>query len=128
MRRRVALVFEILAAYRRARRVLTHPLPEAVARQRSAEHSVTAHLEHAGAEGRRLGRAIQLVLRPLPVDDRCLVRSLTLVRLLAARGLSGTVVIGVRNRPEFAAHAWVELDGVALLPDGGGEFTRLVEA
>ena len=67
------------------------------------------------------------MLTIVPTDARCLARSLTLTRLLARRGLPGTVVIGVRNEPEFAAHAWVELEGAPLLPDGGAEFTRLTE-
>jgi hypothetical protein len=73
----------------------------------------------------RLAVAVQRVLALLPTDSRCLMRSLVLLALLERRGVSGSLVIGVRSEPDFAAHAWVECDGVALLPDGEGEFSRL---
>jgi hypothetical protein len=125
--RRPALVIEILLAYGAARRALRRPLPEAVAALRAVPATQRSHLGVSPAEGRRLGAAVMRVLRLLPVDDRCLVRSLTLVRLLSRRGLPATVVIGVRTDPEFAAHAWVEMEGAPVIPDGAGEFTRLME-
>lgn len=127
MARRVLLVVEILRAYGAARRAMRRPLPEAVSTQRAVPATATSHLGPPVAEGRRLGWAVTRVLRPLPVDDRCLVRSLTLLRLLSRRGLPATVVIGVRTEPEFAAHAWVEMEGRPVIPDGDGEFTRLTE-
>ena len=46
---------------------------------------------------------------------RCLTRSLVLVRLLRRAGLAAELRIGVdRRSPNFAAHAWVEHEGVAL--------------
>ena len=66
-------------------------------------------------------------LSPLPADSRCLVRSLVLVRLLARRGLPATLVLGASNTDGFEAHAWVEQDGRAVLPTGGGRFERLAE-
>jgi hypothetical protein len=48
-----------------------------------------------------------------------------LIRVLANRSIPSTLVIGVRKRPEFEAHAWVEHDGASILP--AGEFTRLME-
>ncbi len=73
----------------------------------------------------RLGDAVTRVLRVLPTDDRCLVRSLVLSSLLTRRGLSVVLVIGVRTSPQFAAHAWVEHAGRPLLAAGGYE--RLTE-
>ena len=54
-------------------------------------------------------------LRPLlfTARDRCLHDSLTLVRFLAAEGISAHWVIGVRIKP-FAAHSWVQYDDVVL--------------
>jgi hypothetical protein len=66
-------------------------------------------------------------LDPLPGDTRCLVRSLVLVRLLARRGVPARLIIGVTRTGPFAAHAWVERDGRALLPSGGGHLARLTE-
>ncbi|MDQ3569707.1 MAG: lasso peptide biosynthesis B2 protein [Actinomycetota bacterium] len=84
-------------------------------------------LESAHLSGLRLGRAVSRTLRLLPTDSRCLVRSLVLTALLARRGLSSLLVIGVRSDPEFAAHAWVEHAGRPLLPPGEETFQRLLE-
>jgi hypothetical protein len=75
----------------------------------------------------RLGGIVEARLRLLPGDTRCLARSLVLLRLLARRGLSGTLVIGVRTEPAFGAHAWVELDGRALLNPIEATGSRLIE-
>jgi hypothetical protein len=45
--------------------------------------------------------------------DQCLVRSLALMRRLAARGECADLVIAVRVRP-FSAHAWVQKDDLLL--------------
>jgi hypothetical protein len=76
----------------------------------------------------RLARAVALTLNRLPADTRCLAQSLVLTRLLAVRGIATTLVIGVSEPgEEFGAHAWVERDGVPLLPVGGAADRRLVE-
>lgn len=74
----------------------------------------------------RLGRGVQRALEILPLDSRCLIRSLVLTRILARRGVASTVVLAAKRHPGFAAHAWVEHAGVALLPSGSG-FQRLTE-
>ncbi|MBS1867785.1 MAG: lasso peptide biosynthesis B2 protein [Acidobacteria bacterium] len=43
----------------------------------------------------------------------CLQRSAATVRLLKQHGFAAQLVIGVQQLP-FAAHAWVELDGVVF--------------
>jgi Transglutaminase-like superfamily len=63
----------------------------------------------------------------LPGDTRCLVRSVVLVGLLARRSVATTLVIGVLPGDRLRAHAWVELDGQALLDDGGSRYERLTE-
>ena len=70
---------------------------------------------------------VSSVLRLLPTDSRCLVRSLVLTRLLARRDIPSTLIIGVTAAPEFKAHAWVEHAGRPLLPSYGPMFARLVE-
>lgn len=79
------------------------------------------------AVGLRLGSAVTRTLNTLPTDSRCLAQSLTLLELLARRGISGTLVIGARPRPEFSAHAWVEYKGAPLLEPGEYAEQRLVE-
>ena len=79
-------------------------------------------------EGLRLGRAVAKTLTKLPADSRCLMQSVVLTAMLERRATPVTLVIGVQQPGEtFGAHAWVELDGTALLPTGGDQFARLVE-
>ncbi len=94
--------------------------------------STLAALRRAGGGRRpadpvRLSAGVQRTLALLPADTRCLTQSLVLARLLAVRGMRGTVVIGVTpdEKAPFGAHAWVELDGRPLLPSG--DHQRLVE-
>jgi hypothetical protein len=44
-------------------------------------------------------------------DEGCLPRSLAVVLLCRSRGVWPTWCVGVRARPPFGAHAWVEVDG-----------------
>lgn len=123
---KLRLGLEILAAYGRAwwgmRR---HELPTVVARVR-AEH---AHRSTPlpTAEKRHLAAVTMRLLSVLPTDSRCLARSLTYLSLLEHRGVSGTLVIGVQTQSGFRAHAWVECDGIALLPSGSGEYEPLAK-
>jgi hypothetical protein len=75
----------------------------------------------------RLGRAVDRTLSALPSDPRCLIRAVVLARLLARRGIGSRLVVGVRNAPEFTAHAWVEHRGMPLLPTGDYQRGRLAE-
>jgi hypothetical protein len=121
--RRVALAGEILATYARVRLHLRRAdLPEVLAALRA-----TGAVPAAGSarEGRRLGRAVVRTLSVLPTDSRCLMRSLVLVGLLARRGVDGRLVLAVSGTDDFVAHAWVELDGEALLEPGGPGMHRL---
>lgn len=74
-----------------------------------------------------LGRAVYRTLRVLPTDSRCLVQSLVLSRMLAARGISSALIIGAHSQPDFEAHAWVEHEGRPVLPPRGFQDSRLVE-
>jgi N-acetylglucosaminyldiphosphoundecaprenol N-acetyl-beta-D-mannosaminyltransferase len=71
---------------------------------------------HPQETARRLGSMVQQVLSAFPADDRCLIQSLVLVRLLTQRGIDGSIVIGARSDGGFAAHAWVEYEGKPVLP------------
>lgn len=129
---KLRLSAEVLVTYGRVRWWLwRHEFPDVVARLRRsgpaevAGPSGDADLDHVS--GLRLGRAATRTLRLLPTDSRCLVRSLVLTGMLARRGLSSSLVIGVCTEPEFAAHAWVEHAGEPLLPPGDANFKRLVE-
>jgi hypothetical protein len=127
LRQRASLGLEILAAYIRVRRLLAQErLPAAVADLRDGVGGERTDGDML-LTGLRLGRAVGKTLRVLPADARCLVRSLVLVALLARRGIPASLVIGVKTSPGFAAHAWVEYGGVALLPSGDTPYSRLLE-
>jgi hypothetical protein len=96
-------------------------LPDLVERLRSRE----PRRKRPPGGPRQLAGAVMGLLAVLPTDSRCLVRSLVYLSLLRRRGIAGALVIGVRTEPEFAAHAWVEVEGEPLLPSGDGEFAPL---
>jgi hypothetical protein len=119
------LAGEILADYVAVRRELRHhSLPAVVAALRSGGPP----RRPLPADGGRLARAVVRTLEPLPLDSRCLMRSLVLLRVLARRGVSGQLVIAVRpqERDQLNAHAWVEVRGQPLLDPAGQDHGRLV--
>lgn len=73
----------------------------------------------------RLGAMVERTLRALPTDSRCLITSLVALRMLEHRAIPATLVIGVDNRDDFGAHAWVEHAATPVLP--AGDFARLTE-
>lgn len=126
---RIRIATEIVASYCAARWwIVRLSFPESVTAARNVRPSSRVSLDEGelDAVGIRLGNAVQRTLRALPVDSRCLVTALVLTRMLARRGIKSTFVLGVRARPRFAAHAWVERGPTALLPTKP-EFQRLVE-
>jgi hypothetical protein len=123
---KLALGAEVAAAYVRARRGLRRDgLRETLSDLRAGAVPGERAVDPV-ATGRRLGRIVSRTLGALPADGRCLSQSLVLTRLLAARGVQSQLVIAVQPGEEFAAHAWVEHDGVALLPPGSERFEELV--
>jgi hypothetical protein len=133
-RLRLALILEILSIYAvtfvRLRRQNIRDIaargwenPGPGAGQPDGPHRAEEHARVA----RRLGWAVTRTLTVLPTDSRCLVQSLVLKRLLAARAIPSRLVIGARSDGPFMAHAWVECHSVAVLPARGYENSRLVE-
>jgi hypothetical protein len=60
-------------------------------------------------------RMVLAAARNSPIPSTCLERSLSLWWMLACQGIATRFRIGVRKDDEkFAAHAWVERDGVAI--------------
>lgn len=128
-RRRLALIAEVLRAYVRVRWSLWRKgLPHTLSTARLGIDKVDPPEESTRQlAGRRVAWATIRVLDVLPSDSRCLTRSLVLADLLAKRGIESSLVIGVAPAPNFAAHAWVEVDGVPLLPPAEWQYSRLVE-
>lgn len=125
---RVRLAGEIAVSYARvrwglARRGLASTLADA---RRCQEDAPGARPAPSVATLLRMGRIVERTLGALPVDSRCLIRSLVLTRLLARRGVPCLLILAARSKPEFGAHSWVEYRGVALLPTGTA-FHRLTE-
>jgi hypothetical protein len=123
---KLGLAFEVVGSYVRARRLLRGGDVRAALSQQRAVAPRRPRPGDPVAAGRRLGRVVARTLAFLPGDTRCLTQSLVLTRLLASRGIESRVVIGVRPGDAFAAHAWVELGGIALLPTGGSAYGELV--
>ncbi len=123
--RKLALAGEITLEYFRVRRMLRkHDLPGTLNAIRSVAPTDVGAVQ---TTDERLAAAVRRVLRRVPADSRCLVQSLVLTGLLARRGRDSTLVIGVSPVGQFSAHAWVERDGVALLPSHERDFGRLAE-
>jgi hypothetical protein len=56
--------------------------------------------------------------------EGCVARSLATVLLCRARGAWPSWCVGARRVPPFAAHAWVEADGVAVGEDFPPDYFR----
>jgi hypothetical protein len=124
---RARLVAEILVTYATVRwRLRRTDLPTVLAALRAPARRVARALPLAHDERRLAGAAVR-VLRALPSDARCLIRSLVVLAMLARRGSAATLVIATRPEPSFTAHAWVEHAGRPLLPTEGFGDVRLVE-
>jgi hypothetical protein len=126
---RLRLGAEILATYARVRWMLHSQEPVVAVenlRRHRRRHPVNPEPDMDLVVGWRLAHAVSRTLRPLPTDVRCLFRSLTLLRVMERRDLRPKLIIGVRTDP-FAAHAWIELHGIPLLPEAGPDHQRLAE-
>jgi hypothetical protein len=119
LRIRVVVVLEIVVLYAWIRwLVWRSDLPRVVARLRGGR--ADRHpADRARRLGQRLASPVRRTLDPLPWDSRCLMRSLVLLSMLARRGVTSQLVIGVRPGDEFTAHAWVEYGGRPLMPTLG---------
>ena len=127
LRLRVRIATEIVITYLRVRRLQRdRTLPETLSTLRRPLDSAPAQPVDR-MEGIYLGFAVARTLGALRADSRCLMQSFVLTEMLAKRGTATTFVIGVRPGEDFLAHAWVELDGEALLPPMEDEFLRLTE-
>lgn len=124
---RIRLATEILVDYVAIRwRLGRQALPEVLRALRGTprrRNAVPGPDDHA-----RLAGAVVRTLEPLPLDSRCLMRSLVLLRLLARRGVSGVLVIAVRpgERAQLDAHAWVEVADEPVLAPASPDHGRLV--
>jgi hypothetical protein len=123
---RLRLLGEIFASYAQARWLLLRAdLPTAVAGVRDRARRLSSGSVPVPDDPRRLVQIAIRVLERLPFDSRCLMRSLVVLGMLARRGVETNLVVGVEVESRFAAHAWLEHDGVAVLPAGSFAHGRL---
>lgn len=126
---KIALVPEILLAYRQARRELSRSdLPTVLEKLRRGAEADPGEFSPASHQtGKQLGGAVKKTLGLIATRSRCLMQSLTLTAMLSRRGIRSSLVIGVESGEEFGAHAWVEYHGRHLLPPLKRRFERLTE-
>lgn len=125
--KRIRLGSEIAVTYVRARwRLRRSDLPSTLAWLRARARSAPV-ADESHREAVRLARAAYRTLAVLPADSRCLLRSLVVTGLLERRGIPAKVVLAARTAGGFDAHAWVEVDGRALLDEAGAPYERLTE-
>ncbi|MGY1769909.1 lasso peptide biosynthesis B2 protein [Blastococcus sp. SYSU D00813] len=80
--------------------------------------NITGHPPGDIAEAREVAAAVDAGLGILPVEATCLRRSVTLLRELDRRKMSGTLHIGVRRGAHgIEAHAWVQSGSKVLNDD-----------
>jgi hypothetical protein len=126
LRDKILLAVEIVSAYLPLVRLVRSNDVEAMVRVARKMDRPASDVPPADAQvtAIRLGTMVERLTRWLP-DDRCLIRSLVVLRLLGQRGIPARLVIGVSAESGFGAHAWVEHDGRPVLPTAG--FNRLLE-
>ena len=120
---RLRLSAEVVSTYARVRLLMwRRTLPDALdALRRPSRRRVV------DATDFRVAYIVERVLRFLPTDTRCLMKSLVLLGMLQRREVSTKLVLGTSPQGKFEAHAWIEREGEALLWSGGGAFGRLTE-
>jgi len=84
-------------------------------RRAMTSSGTTAIARPARVTATELERAVRRGRRLVP-GATCLTQALALSRLLSSHGYASIIRIGVTNEcGRFAAHAWVECEGLALL-------------
>lgn len=72
-------------------------------------------------EAERLGRMVAAVARRLPWHPTCLRQALAVQRMLRRRGIASRLHLGVAGAGVSAAHAWVTVEGRAVVGRRGIE-------
>jgi hypothetical protein len=81
--------------------------------------------ENGGGFPEEVAQAVQRVARQIP-QASCLTQALAAQLLLAHQGLPSELCIGVtRDTGEFAAHAWVEIEGSIVIGGPVDQYVRM---
>lgn len=74
-----------------------------------APKHIRNHAEHDNlTQAKNILRALKVGVEHAFWKGNCLSRSIVLHHLLIRKGISSQLCFGVRNKPKFKAHAWVE--------------------
>ncbi|MCD9125783.1 lasso peptide biosynthesis B2 protein [Luteimonas fraxinea] len=108
-------VAAVVAYFRSQLRSQRVPLLRLIARASAYRQRHTGHRRGLCSETDLL-RAVEAFTRArllVPIEPRCLLDSLSLLRFLARRGLYAHLIFGVSMDP-FAAHCWLQTDDLVL--------------
>jgi Transglutaminase-like superfamily len=72
-------------------------------------------------EAERVGGAVARAAELLPWHPTCLRQALAARRMLRRRGIASSLHLGVRSGAEWAAHAWVTVEGTPVVGRPGHE-------
>lgn len=72
-------------------------------------------------EATRVGHTAARVAARLPWRPTCLRQALAVQRMLHRRAIPNRLHLGVTSAPEAEAHAWITVDGQAVVGDRGVE-------
>ncbi|MGD9582397.1 MAG: lasso peptide biosynthesis B2 protein [Lysobacterales bacterium] len=104
-----------LVGFERMRALMTRAAPRRQRLPASADGSALDRAE-------RLAEWVAIAGRRGPIRATCLPQALALYGLLGRRGHTPTIRFGVRRIADrVIAHAWVELDGIALANGDQGQ-------
>ncbi|UNO38690.1 lasso peptide biosynthesis B2 protein [Streptomyces sp. MST-110588] len=115
--RRLLTALAVYAARRLARKPPAH-IRTVLTRLRKGARPATY------AEAQTAREAVLAVSLRCAGPEGCLPRSLATVLLCRAGGTWPAWVVGVRARPPFGAHAWVEAEGRMVDEEAGPEYFR----
>jgi hypothetical protein len=110
-----ATMIEVAAIVWSVRRQLRHRTLKAIVEDAAAYRNGRTASHVASTADNLLDAASQFACarRYVPVEPRCLLDSLSLLRFLSRRGLPARIVFGVTLAP-FAAHCWVQVGDIVL--------------
>jgi Transglutaminase-like superfamily len=92
----------------------------ALTRPLSAPSPTGANVVDTISAAQRVARLEAATARALFLRSTCLEQSLVLCWMLRRRGMSPVLRVGARKDADrLEAHAWVEIDGIALGDDAG---------
>jgi hypothetical protein len=97
------------------------PAPKQTKQQQPTAAGTNVNLAlSTGPSLQSIARMVRVAAEHGPFRAKCLEQSLVLRWLLLRRGFDARILFGARKEDEqMQAHAWVEVDGVALNEDGG---------